>query len=132
MTYALRINLEQRYGTDEIEQRESVLLPGAVAQALSDADAFINGYMSSRYSLPLTAIPENLPQVACAIARYQLLGDAATDRARRDYEDAVAWLKDVSSGRVKLQSDVVQVNNTSQEVVMFVSGGAVFKRDGRP
>lgn len=132
MSYATRSNLEQRYGTDELEQRESALPAGAVNQALLDADALINGYLASRYTLPLSSVPQNLPQVACAIARYQLLGDAATERARQDYEDAVAWLKDVSSGRVKLQSDVAQVTTTAQEAVMVSGGHAVFKRDGRP
>ncbi len=132
MNYATRGNLEQRYGTDELEQRESALPAGAVIQALLDADALINGYLTSRYVLPLSSVPENLPQIACAIARYQLLGDAATERARNDYQDAVAWLKDVANGRVKLQSDVAQVTNSVQEVVMVSGGNAVFKRDGRP
>lgn len=132
MSYATRSNLEQRYGTDELEQRESALPAGAVSQALLDADALINGYLTSRYALPLSSVPENLPQIACAIARYQLLGDAATERARNDYQDAVAWLKDVANGRVKLQSDVAQVTNSVQEVVMVSGGNAVFKRDSRP
>lgn len=132
MSYANRTHLEQRYGADEILQRESVLSEGAVVQALLDADALINGYLASRYALPLSSVPQNLPQVACAIARYQLLGDAATERARDDYEDALQWLKDVSAGRVKLQSDVAQVSSSTQEAVMLSSGSAVFKRGGRP
>lgn len=132
MTYATRQNLEQRYGTDELEQRESMLSAGAVDQALQDADARINGYLASRYSLPLSAVPEDLPQVACALARYQLLGDAATERARKDYEDAMAWLKDVANGRVKLQSDVAQAVDSTREVVMFSGAEPVFKRSGRP
>lgn len=132
MTYATRLNLEQRYGTDELEQRESMLSAGAVDQALQDADSRINGYLASRYSLPLSVVPDDLPQVACALARYQLLGDAATERARKDYEDAMAWLKDVANGRVKLQSDVVQAVDNTREVVMFSGAEAVFKRSGRP
>lgn len=132
MTYALRTNLEQRYGQDEIAQRESALPPGAVDQALLDADAFIDGYLASRYSLPLTAMPPNLPQVACAIARYSLMGDAATERARKDYEDAVAWLKDVSTGRVQLQAAAPVPGNTPESMVLIETSDAVFKRAGRP
>lgn len=132
MSYATRANLEQRYGVDELEQRESVLPAGAIGQALTDADAFIDGYLANRYSLPLSSMPPNLPQIACAIARYTYLGDSVTERARSDYEDAVGWLKDVSAGRVKLQSNVVEVSANVREVVILAGAQPVFKREGRP
>lgn len=132
MSYASRTNLEQRYGSSEIAQRESALPAGAVVQALVDADAFIDGYLASRYSLPLTAIPPNLPQVACVIARYSLMGDSDTERARRDYEDALAWLKDVSTGRVQLQAAAPVPGNAPESMVMMTSSPSVFKRAGRP
>lgn len=132
MSYATRANLEQRFGVDELEQRESVLPAGAIGQALTDADAFIDGYLANRYTLPLSSMPPNLPQIACSIARYTYLGDAVTERARSDYEDAVGWLKDVSAGRVKLQSNVVEVSTNVREVVFLVGAQPVFKREGRP
>lgn len=132
MSYATRANLEQRYGIGEIAQRESALPLGAVEQSLLDADAFINGYLASRYSLPLTAIPPNLPQVACAVARYSLLGESDTERARRDYEDALAWLKDVSAGRVQLQAAAPVPGNAPESMVLMTTSEAVFKRAGRP
>lgn len=132
MTYATRADLEQRYGATEIAQRESALPAGAVEQALSDADAMIDGYLAGRYSLPLTAIPPNLPQIACAIARYSLIGEAATDRARNDFKDACTWLKDVSTGRVLLQAAEPVPGNTPAATVLWTSSEAVFKRGGRP
>jgi phage gp36-like protein len=132
MAYADRDALEKRYGSEEIEQRESALEAGAVQQALVDADALIDGYLAGRYTLPLSVIPPNLPQVACAIARYSLIGDAATERARNDYKDAMAWLKDVEAGRVRLQSAAPVPGNEPAAVVMVAPGQAVFKRSGRP
>lgn len=107
MTYAVRADLEDRYGADELTQRETMLPAGAVAQALADADAVIDGYMAGRYAVPLSPVPANLPRVACQLARYGLLGNAADDRARKDYEDAIAWLKDVAAGRVILTEATV-------------------------
>lgn len=132
MTYATRADLEQRYGADEIAQRESALAPGALDHALGDADALINGYLAGRYSLPLTAIPPNLPQMACCIARYNLMGEAATERARNDFKDAMAWLKDVEAGRVQLQCAAHMPGNEPASVVVQASSPAVFKRAGRP
>lgn len=102
MTYATRTDYEARFGTAELLQRETMLPAGAVAQALTDADSTINGYCLGRYTVPLSPAPSNLVTIACQIARYQILGNAADDRARKDYEDAMAWLKDVAAGKVSL------------------------------
>ncbi|MDD5176756.1 MAG: DUF1320 domain-containing protein [Sterolibacterium sp.] len=107
MTYATRTNLEERYGTAELTQRESMLATGAVVRALADADALINGYVAGRYTVPLSPVPDNLPRLACAVARYYILGDANSDQSRKDFEDAVNWLKDVAAGRVTLTTAVV-------------------------
>mgnify|MGYP003455363176 FL=1 len=103
MTYASRTDLEARYGEDEIAQRESMLPTGAVERALADADAEIDSYVASRYTVPLSPVPQVIPRLACAIARYHLLGDSATETARKDYEDARAWLRDLHSGRALLE-----------------------------
>lgn len=102
MGYATRADLEVAYGADEVAQRESALPAGAVDRALADADALIDGYVAGRYAVPLSPMPANLPRLACAIARYHLLGDAAGEPARDAYAHAIAWLKDVQSGRVVL------------------------------
>lgn len=133
MTYATRADLEKLYGVDEIAQRESALDDGALDLILGNADALIDGYLAGRYSLPLSSIPSNLLAIAAAIARYNLLGDSAVERHRNDYKDAIAWLRDVEAGRVKLQSSVSPVpGNAPATVVMLAPTEAVFKRSGRP
>ncbi len=102
MSYATRSELEDRYGADEIQQRESMLPVGAVDRALADADAEVDSYLTGRYSLPLSPVPGNIARLAAAIARYRLLGDAVTEIARKDYEDARAWLREVAAGRVQI------------------------------
>lgn len=103
MAYATRTELEDRYGAAEVEQRESMLPAGAVDRALADADAEVDSYLTGRYALPLSPVPGNIARLAAAIARYRLLGDAVTEIARKDYEDARAWLRDVAAGRVQIE-----------------------------
>lgn len=132
MTYATRQDLAQHYGQDEIDQREAMLGASAVDTALTGADALIDGYLATRYSLPLTAVPANLVQFAAAIARYELLGDAATERARTDYQDAVQWLKDIAAGRALLQAASPVPGNAPEAMVLMTTADAVFKRGSRP
>lgn len=103
MPYATRQDLTDRYGEDEIAQRESVLPAGAVDRALADADAEIDSYLGGRYTVPLATVPGNVTRLAAAIARYVLLGDAAGELARKAYEDARAWLRDVQAGRAQVE-----------------------------
>lgn len=103
MTYTTRALMEDRYGADEISQRESMLPAGSVDRALADADAEIDSYLTGRYALPLSPVPANIGRVAASIARYRLLGDAVTEVARKHYEDARAWLKDIAAGRAQIE-----------------------------
>lgn len=132
MAYATRTDLENRYGADEVGQREDALPAGAVDLALADADGLIDGYLAGRYALPLSSVPDALVRVAAAIARYNLLGDSATERAQMDYKDAIAWIKDVQAGRVLLDGVPTPAGAAPGATVAVVSAPSVFKRAGRP
>ena len=106
--YASRQDLTDRYGEAEIAQRESALPAGAVDRALADADAEIDSYLAGRYVVPLAVVPSNILRIAAAIARARLMGDAVSETARRDYEDARAWLRDVQAGRALIEGAAVQ------------------------
>lgn len=103
MSYATASDLAALYGQDEIDQRASMLPLGAVDRALADASAEVDSYLAGRYAVPLASPTARLIELAAAIARYKLLGDAATERARNDYLDARAWLKDVQAGRAQVE-----------------------------
>lgn len=132
MPYLTRLDLEQRFGVDEVAQRESALQPGGLDKILVDASSMIDGYLASRYTLPLTAIPEQLVATAAAIARYKLLGDVATEYAQREYKDAVAWLRDIAAGKVVLEQVAKVPGNSPATVVMSEPGERVFGRRERP
>jgi len=75
--------------------------------ALDAASSTADGYLASRFRLPLTAWGEDLTRAVCQIAAYDLMvtrgmapgsGEAELlgDRSR----GALAWLRDVADGRV--------------------------------
>jgi phage gp36-like protein len=90
------------------------MAPGAadpVAAALTDTIEEVRGYVEARANGIVGdpgTLPSELKATALAIARWRLLtrvaaGRAATmlltDARRRDFEDAIARLKDVAAGR---------------------------------
>lgn len=106
MAYATRAQIEARYGLSELVQATDKAGTGveddtAITDALDDASSEVDSYIGARYSVPVTTSPR-LVQVTCAIARYRLHEDHATDQIRKDYDDAVKWLRDVAAGRAVL------------------------------
>lgn len=122
MAYATRTELVARYGADEIEQRESALPPGAVDRALADADTEIDSFLATRYTVPLSPVPDNVARIAAVMARYQLLGDAVTELARKSYEDARAWLRDVAAGRAQINGATPLTAAAPSATVDYVVG----------
>ncbi len=113
MVYASLQSLIARFGEDEMIGLTA--LPGAAdpdpvvaGQALADASAMIDGYLASRYALPLTTIPALLEPLCCDIARYRLAtgGDRTpTDEMRDRHQDALTWLEKVAAGKIGLGLD---------------------------
>lgn len=109
MTYATEADLVLRFGAEEIAQISNLGLEGGidnarVVQVLTDTDAYINGYLGARYTLPLTSVPQILNVRACDIARY-LLARLPTDEVRTRYKDATRWLEQVAKGDLGLEGD---------------------------
>ncbi|QQQ19675.1 DUF1320 domain-containing protein [Brevundimonas vitis] len=108
MAYATLQDLITRYGeqrliemTDRFDPPAEVIDEGVVAKALQDASDRIDGYVRVVYALPLTETPAMLRGLAEDIAFF-LLYEEPTDEARKRYTEAVATLRDISAGRVKL------------------------------
>jgi len=86
-----------------------------IAAAIGDTTEEVRGYVAARAGGVVGdsgTLPSELKSTALAIARWHLLtrlaaGRAATmlltDARRRDYEDAIARLKDVAAGRFFVQ-----------------------------
>lgn len=105
--YASQSDMVERFGATELAQRtnrvDGLTIDAAVlARALADADAQIDSYMATRYTLPLATTPAVLNRLACDMARYGLYDDGVPATVRQRYEDAVSLLKKFASGEVQL------------------------------
>ena len=75
--------------------------------ALDSASTLADGYLASKFQLPLVSSGQDLAEAVCKIAAYNLLGSRGYNpelggdvvlRAR--YDDAIRWLEGVSAGKI--------------------------------
>lgn len=130
MPYATQQNLVDRFGETEIIQltdRENVgaIDADVLNQAIADADAEIDGYLASRYPVPIVPTPSILALYCGDIVRYRLYDDGATDEVRRRYDDAIKFLRLAAEGKVRLGADEPAAVGGAQ----METGGRVFGRD---
>lgn len=123
MIYALVADLVARYGERELVQlTDRVGIPPSVIDAalvetkISDASAFVDGYVGQRYRLPLTGCakpdgmggfdyvaPPVLTRITCDLARYYLHDDLAPENeVYRRYKAAVRELEAIGDGTAVL------------------------------
>lgn len=116
MAYATKTTLEKQYGADEVLRSgdrdddgviDVVDGESVVVKACSLAGGIVDSYLATKYKVPLDPVPEAVVDAAGAIAMYKLSegADRLTTEKRQRYEDAIAWLRDVSAGKVSLGID---------------------------
>lgn len=69
---------------------------------LSDASSEIDGYLATRYQVPLTAIPGVIKTYCIDIAWYRLAHNNAPEAFSERYKQAIARLKDIEKGQMLL------------------------------
>lgn len=106
MPYCTVEDMTNRFGEQELidlsAPGQSQIDIQVLNQAISDAQAEIDGYVSARYQLPLSPVPTVLIRLSCNIARYYLYNDQVTDLVEKAYKDAIRFLVDIGKGRVQL------------------------------
>lgn len=114
-------SLLRRVGTAELDTEK-------LDRALMDASALIEGYLSARYALPLSAIPRLLTQHCCAIAFYYLNDERATEQTTQRYKDALRWLNEVKNGDLQLGVDEDNLAPEGIDLPQMVADAPVFSR----
>lgn len=136
MTYASQQDLVDRFGEPELVQltdigevTEGGIVSDVLDRALEDADAEIDGYLESRYRLPLASVPRLLVGMAADIARYKLYRDAVPAVVERRYKDAVKILENIAAGKVSLGRDSDAAPAPVTDGAQFGQSTRVFGRD---
>lgn len=127
MTYASLAMLVTRFGeqtivmlTDRGAVPTGTIDAGLVEQELANSDAVINGYVGTRYRLPLDPLPALVVDLALSIAIYKLHVDAVGQKITDDYDRAIRTLRDISSGAVKLDAAGTEPASSGASGVQFI------------
>lgn len=108
--YATRADIIRIYGAEFLSDITPSDVPdpdGAVDQALDDATAEIDGYLSKQYPLPLSGQPKVLRRPCIDVAVYVLANSHTrlTTTIETRYEQATALLTKISKGIAGLGAD---------------------------
>lgn len=93
---------------------------------LDHATAEINGYLQSRYTLPLANTPQILKYHCCDIARYRLDQYRRREDVYERYKTVISYLRDVAKGIVSLGLDEANSPVLEAGTPDFVSAAPVF------
>jgi phage gp36-like protein len=109
MAYATKEDIDDLYGSDLLVRvadydRDGTPDDDVVAKGLQSADEICNAYLSANYSVPVAPTPGIVNACAIDIAVYKMaLGRSGrTDEMRLRYEDALAILEKISTGKIGL------------------------------
>ena len=136
MAYCAQSDIEKRIGSAELValadyDGDDAADADVVTAAIDDASALIDSYLSVRYAVPVSPVPDVLKARAVNVAVYflRLRRDSATEDARRQHEADVAWLKEVVSGEVALGVEPSAAGGDRAPGVRYEGQSRIFGRD---
>jgi phage gp36-like protein len=97
--YITPAQLDVYLGDEKARLLTAGLTPERYAQAIADISDEIAGYVGARV---LAAVPAAFVHHGCAIARYRLNRDKASERQQKDLDLANKYFSDVQKGNVYL------------------------------
>ncbi|EBV5768288.1 DUF1320 domain-containing protein [Salmonella enterica subsp. enterica] len=132
MMYASAQDMRDRYeniddllrlpGTDDLNEKK-------LTQALNDAGALVDSYLSVKYSLPLAVVPQVLVQHCCTVAFYYLCDEQSSEQARDRYREALTWLREVKNGGISIGVDETGSAPESDDLPQMQAEAPVFGRN---
>lgn len=125
--YVTRPQLEARFGQDVLVQaawRDGLDADTVIAAAIDGAGQVIDGYLGTRFRLPLVPlVPALVTDIATDITWYKLWTGAIPDDVAIRYRDAIRMLADIQAGRMTLPGvdglAPVQAASTDNQVMLI-------------
>ncbi|HZP98039.1 MAG TPA: DUF1320 domain-containing protein [Reyranella sp.] len=117
--YTDQSELTTRFGAEELlgiadRDGDGTIDADVVTQAIAAAQATIDSYIGTRYALPLVTVPATVKKVCQDLARYELYTIEAPKAVSDKYDQAIAWLKDISAGRASLDAPAPAAADSTQ------------------
>jgi phage gp36-like protein len=101
------------FGDDELTQLTTDDTDTDVFErAASDASSLVDGYLATRYTLPLANVPALVIGWTLDITRYRLWDERAPEQVQKRYDDTMAQLAQLAKGQLALPPDVAGVPAT--------------------
>lgn len=117
------------------EQAATAKALALINSKLLDADSEINGYLATRYPVPLVMVPRLIRVTACDLARYALYDDMATEQITQRHKDSVKLLEAIASGKANpgvgdagskpAANDAAQISSTTPVFRRGEAGGFI-------
>lgn len=135
MAYATLEQLIARCGESELIQltdpANQAIDESVVAVAQEHSCALIDGYLATRYRVPVVDCADPaLARMDCSFTRYYLWKEERSKAVQGDYDADLAILRDYQSGRaVLLGAARPDVGTPGDDLILMQSAGSMFSRD---
>lgn len=131
--YCSKQNLIDSFGKEELvlltdRSGMGLINDDVVNQAIKDASSLMDGYLGSRYDLPLAHVPQSLIPLACNMTRYQLYDKSASEQVTERNKAALKFLESVAKGDLSLGVSLEGEVATSNDFAEMQSSSSVFNR----
>lgn len=132
MSYCTQQDLIDRFGEVELieltdEHNVGEIEATKVNRSITDIDGTIDGYLTSRFQLPLSEIPPVLVKIACHLVRYDLYDSPTADVEKR-HDDSLQSLREIRDGKLSLGINPSGSEPETNNSASMTTGGSVFNR----
>ena len=113
MSYCTQTDLEEQIEPDDLialtdDDGTGAVDTTVIARAIADADAEIESYCGTRYSLPFSPVPAMIRKVSVDISIYNLHSRRnlkIPEERQKRYDNVIRFLRDLAKGLISLGSD---------------------------